>query len=96
MRIYEHFIGNPYLKRGFLEGRKRACIDGVPAGRDIGGGVNMENRKSTGSSSLAFPGALVLGVALGALLMLGVSEERRYGIKKTAFELKELPFRIFL
>jgi hypothetical protein len=56
----------------------------------------MENRKSSGGSLFAFPRVLSLGIALGALLMLGLSEERRLGIKKTLYELAELPFRFLL
>jgi len=56
----------------------------------------MENAKSTGSPCVAFPRVLGLGIALGALLMLGLSEERRLGIKKTLCELAELPFRFLL
>lgn len=56
----------------------------------------MENAKSTGSPCFAFSRVLSLGIALGALLMLGISEERRSGIKRTLYELKELPFRFLL
>jgi hypothetical protein len=56
----------------------------------------MENTKSTRKPRFSFPRVLALGIALGALLMLGLSEERRLGTKKTLCELKELPFRFLL
>ena len=56
----------------------------------------MENIKSTGSPFFSFPHALSLGIALGAMLMLALDEERRLGIKRTLCELAELPFRFLL
>ena len=56
----------------------------------------MENGKSNGNPLSVFACALVAGIAVGAVLALGLSEESKYRIRKAAFELKELPFRFFL
>ncbi|MEW6553125.1 MAG: hypothetical protein AB1384_02425 [Actinomycetota bacterium] len=47
-------------------------------------------------SMLPFITCLCLGACLGAVWAMGLDDEQRRRIKKNLFELRELPFRVFI
>jgi hypothetical protein len=53
-------------------------------------------RRPPRKSTLLYLVLLLLGACLGTVWAMSLDEESKRRLKKTAFELRELPFRVFI